>query len=181
MHFRRILFVCATLLISLPAPLKAMAEETAPHEGGSAMPQLDPTYYASQLFWLVICGTVLYLVMSKIALPRVSRVLASRDNQVRHDLEKAARLKQEAEDIKVVYTRALRDADERAKSLNDRTIAALREKQNAALANGMVKVNERLAKTEHTIAIQKDMVMNEVEAIAQKLSATIVNELKKAA
>jgi F-type H+-transporting ATPase subunit b len=179
MRLSRAFFTFAFLLISLPS-MAQEAADAAP-EGGSTMPQLDPTWYASQLFWLVVCGAVLYFVMAKIALPRVSRVLAVRDDQVRNDLEKAARLKQEAEDIKVIYTRALRDADERAKSLTDRTIAGLREKQTAALAAGMTKVNERLAKTEQTITIQKNAVLNEVDAISQKLSATIVTELKKVA
>jgi F-type H+-transporting ATPase subunit b len=176
-------FAVSGLLISLPALAQEAVQQApeAAHEGGSTMPQLDPTWYASQVFWLVICGGFLYLVMSKIALPRISKVLTIRDDQVRHDLERAARLKQEAEDIKVVYTRALRDADERAKSLTDRTISDLRAKQNEALAKVTLQANDRLAKTEQTIATQKNTVLGEVDAVSKQLSDAIIKELGKKA
>ena len=96
------------LLLALFVPAFARAEEAS---ADSSMPQLDPTYYMSQLFWLILCGATLYWLMDKVALPRVSRMVDLRDDQVRRDLELAYKLKQQAEDVKVDYTRALRDAD----------------------------------------------------------------------
>lgn len=146
-------------------------------EGGGSMPQLDPTYFASQLFWLVISAGLMYVLMAKIALPRVAKILAVRDDQVRHDLEKAARLKQEAEDIKVSYTRALRDADERGRSLNERTLKEMRDQQTKNIEAGAARINQQISDTEKTLATQTANLLKEVDAISKNLSETVIREL----
>lgn len=206
MRFGRVFPLCLLLLVAISTPVFAQAEETAPveaqtaspelvqetapahvegavheEEGGGTMPQLDPTYYASQLFWLLIAGGLMYLMMSKVALPRVARILEVRDNQVRKDLEKAARLKLEAEDVKVTYLRALRDADERARALTERTLREIREKQDAALSEIAVRTQLKIAETEKTLLAQKEAVLIEVSAISKKLSDTIIGQLSKKA
>jgi F-type H+-transporting ATPase subunit b len=150
-------------------------------EGGGSMPQLDPTYYASQLFWLLVSGVLLYTLMAKVALPRVARIIEIRDDQVRRDLELAARLRHEAEDIKVAYTRALRDSDERARALSERTVNDIRDKQAKALEASTVSINKQISDTEQNLRLEKELALKEVPAMADKLSATIIREFKEKA
>ena len=61
------------------------------------MPQFDPSSFPSQIFWLVIFFALLYLLMSKVALPRMAAVLDRRHKAIESDLSKATALKHETE------------------------------------------------------------------------------------
>lgn len=192
MRLGRVLPFCLLLLVSAPTyaqetqtvPVESVSE-TAPveahEEGGGTMPQLDPTYYASQLFWLLVAGGLMFALMSKVALPRVAAILELRDAQVRKDLEKAAKLKLEAEEIKLSYLRALRDADERARALTERTLNEAREKQNTAINDVTVRSQKQIAETEQSLKLQKELVLTEISAISKDLSETIIDQLGKKA
>ena len=60
------------------------------------MPQFDPTMFATQLVWLAITFSILFLLMKKVALPRISQVLNERKYKNEENLEKAEQLKNEA-------------------------------------------------------------------------------------
>lgn len=60
------------------------------------MPQFDPTYFASQVFWLIVTFGILYLLMAKIALPRIGDILEVRQDRIAADLDRAEQLKREA-------------------------------------------------------------------------------------
>lgn len=196
MRFGRVISFFFLLLVLTPVHVHAQDLETVPaevqgspveaaqdhvpgpvHEEGGSMPQLDPTFYASQLFWLVVSGGLMFLLMSKVALPRISAVLEMRDNQVRKDLEKAAKLKLEAEDVKLGYLRALRDADERSRALTERTLNEVREKQSVALSELNIRTQQQIADTEATLRTQKEAVLTEVSNISKTLSETIIGKL----
>jgi F-type H+-transporting ATPase subunit b len=105
------------------------------------MPQLDVSTFVSQLFWLLLTFVPLYLVLWKIALPRVAEVLENRQNRIEHDLERAEKLKQEAEAALAAYEGELAEARGRAQT-------ALREAQQQAAAEAQQrhdKLTERLA------------------------------------
>ena len=74
------------------------------------MPQLDPTYFASQIFWLTVVFVFLYLVMSRLVLPRIGEVLEERSERIADDLDKAESLKKEAEGVIAAYEEALTKA-----------------------------------------------------------------------
>ena len=63
------------------------------------MPQLDPSTFATQLFWLFLTFTALFLIAWKVALPRMTEVLNTRQERIEGDLEKAETLKAEAEEV----------------------------------------------------------------------------------
>jgi len=63
----------------------------------AGMPQLDPTYWASQAFWLILIFTLLYLLLSKLFIPKIKGSIDDRENQIKDDLDEAQKLKTVAE------------------------------------------------------------------------------------
>ena len=67
------------------------------------MPQFEPTWYASQIFWLVIVFYILYRALKGQIIPTVAGVLADRDARIQGDLELAQRRRNELEAMKKAY------------------------------------------------------------------------------
>ena len=63
----------------------------------AGMPQLDPTYWASQAFWLILVFSILYISISKFYLPKIKDNLDNRENKIKEDLENANKFKEESE------------------------------------------------------------------------------------
>ena len=74
------------------------------------MPQLDPSTFGTQLFWLGICFVALYGVMALIVLPRISSTLQARASQLDDDLAEAEALREKAETALAAYEEALAEA-----------------------------------------------------------------------
>ena len=64
----------------------------------AGMPQLDPTYWASQAFWLILIFTLLYLALSKMFIPKIKESIDDRENKIKDDLDEAQKLKLIAEE-----------------------------------------------------------------------------------
>src|SRR3546814_6905695 len=86
--------VTAALLSSPMLVPPALAATGGSGSGG--LPQLDADTYPTQIFWLVVTFVILYLIMSKVALPRIAEVLEERQERVADDIETAERLRSEA-------------------------------------------------------------------------------------
>lgn len=104
------------------------------------MPQLVLPDFAPQLVWLAITFIVLYVVMAKVGLPRVGGIIAARKGRIDSDLEKAAKMKSEAEAVIAAYDKALAEARMQAQITLRETV----EKLNAESAERQRKVAEEL-------------------------------------
>ena len=88
-----------------------------PAEGGhGGFPPFQSQTFASQLVWLVIAFVLLYVLMSKIALPRVNAIIENRQKRIADDIADAGKLKQQSDEAVAAYEKALADA--RARALN---------------------------------------------------------------
>ena len=72
--------------------------KTALSAESGGMPQLDPEFWFSQIFWLVFTFGLLFLVLSKFILPNISSNLENRKSQILENIEKAEEQRQESED-----------------------------------------------------------------------------------
>ncbi|MDH3662047.1 MAG: F0F1 ATP synthase subunit B' [Alphaproteobacteria bacterium] len=106
------------------------------------MPQLEVSTFVSQIFWLIVCFSLLYYLLSKKALPRVAEILEARADRVRSDLDEAQRLKKDAEDALGQYEQVVAQAQNAAQAQVAETMAKLQ----AAAAEAQAKVDEKLAK-----------------------------------
>ena len=141
------------------------------------MPQLDPSLFATQLFWLFVSFLVLFLIAWKAALPRIADVLNARQNRIDGDLERAQALKSEAEDVLAAYERALADASAEAQEIHRQlaqSLAAERTKRQEELSR---KLSAQAREAESRIAGEKrragenirDAVLDVVQSAAARL------------
>jgi len=148
-----------------------------PSEGHGTFPPFQKDTFASQLFWLVITFVLLYVVMAKIALPRVGSIIEARRARVDGDLAEANRLKVQAEGAMADYEKALAEARGRAQTIAAETRDALNaeaEKKRKALDD---ELNVKLAAADQAIAATKAQAMANVRGIAVEAAAAIVARL----
>jgi F-type H+-transporting ATPase subunit b len=146
-------------------------------EHGKGFPPFDATTFASQLIWLALTFAVLYLLMSRIALPRVGAVLEHRRQRMAGDIAEAERLKGESDAAIAAYQKALADARGRAQALANEAReqqAAAAEAERKALD---VRLNARIAEAEKAIAATRESAMTNVRVIAVEAAGAIVERL----
>jgi F-type H+-transporting ATPase subunit b len=145
--------------------------------GHKEFPPFQKDTFASQLVSLVIAFVALYLIVSKIALPRVGGVLDERQNTIDGDLAEAQRLKDESDNALKAYESELAAARSRAQAIGAET----REKLNAASEAERKTLEDRLATkladAEKTIASTREAAMSNVRGIATEAAAAIVQRL----
>jgi F-type H+-transporting ATPase subunit b len=114
------------------------------------MPQLDPEFFVSQLFWLVVVFATLYFLMSKLVLPRISEVLEERQDKVDDDLARAEKLRIEAEAALTEYEEALAVAREEAAGVLKQATVEQQSAFSRKLAEQSKEAEDRIlaAKTE---------------------------------
>jgi F-type H+-transporting ATPase subunit b len=157
-----------------------MAETTAhteAHGESHAFPPFESQHYPSQLFWLALTFILLYVLMSRVALPRIGSILADRSKRIADDLAAAQRFKEQSEAADAAYQKSLADARARAQAIANET-----REQQAAQANAVNKkleaqLHEKLAAAEQSIATTRTTAMGNVSSIAAETAAAIVERL----
>lgn len=155
----------------------AAAAETQGEEAAAGLPQLDPTWWPSQLFWLAITFGVLYWLMAGRFLPALGGAIEERRDRIADDLDKASEFKQQAEDAENAYNKALADAKAKAQGIAadtradvDAEIAKLQAETDAAL-------DEQMAKAESRISDMKAEAGEKVRAAAIETTRAVVETL----
>jgi F-type H+-transporting ATPase subunit b len=157
-----------------------MAETTAHTEvpGGHAVfPPFDAQQFPSQLFWLLVTFILLYVVMAKVALPRIGSIFEERNKLVSDDLAEAERFKEKSDAANAAYQQSLADAHAHAQSI----VNTMRERQAAAAEKSNKELDEqfrvRLAGAEATIAKTRQDAMTHTTEIAAEVAEAIVKRL----
>lgn len=153
---------------------------TAALEGvgpGKAFPPLDPTGVTPQLFWLALTFGLLYLLLQRFALPRVSEVIEERRERIDRDLAKAEALKAETEQALASYERALGEARVSANAIVKEMQAKLTAEVDAERARLDAEVAGQVAAAEARIAQGRAKAMGSVGEIASETARAIVAKL----
>jgi len=109
-------------------------------EGG--MPQLNPDYWVSQIFWVILIFGTLYVILWKTILPKINENLENRKSQILTDLSDAQKLKDQSEKKISEYNKILSDAKQDAKKILDET----RKKVNRDIENKKNQFNKKYKK-----------------------------------
>ena len=149
----------------------------AEHAASGGLPQLDGSTYASQLFWLAIVFTLLYLVLSRVFLPRISGMLEDRRDRIADDLDTAAGLKRDADKAGEELEKALAEARARAHGIADKTRAKLAEEIAADTEEAETALVEKQAKAEAAIRETTDQALAQVRDVATDAATAIVERL----
>lgn len=157
-------------------PTHATTEAT-PAQHKSGFPPFKADTFASQLLWLAVCFVILYVIVARFALPRMSAILASRRAKIEADFAEAARMKGEADAAVAAHEKALADAHARAHALATTTRERLAAESEAHRESVEHELNQRLALSDKTIAASKTAAMANVRGIAVDTAGAIVARL----
>jgi F-type H+-transporting ATPase subunit b len=148
-------------------------------EGGhkAPFPPFQKDTFASQLVSLLIAFVALYLIVSKIALPRVGGVLDARQNAIDGDLTEAQKLKDASDDALKAYEAELASARSRAQAISAETRDRLNAASEAERKTLEDRLSVKLAEAEKTIASTREAAMRNVRGIAADAAAAIVQRL----
>jgi F-type H+-transporting ATPase subunit b len=164
-----------------------MAEGHGEHKGATAHTEADgghkefPPFqkdtFASQLVSLAIAFVALYLIVSKIALPRVGAVIDERQDTIEGDLAAAQKLKDESDGALKAYESELAAARSRAQAIGAETREKLNAVSEAERKTLEGRLSQKLADAEKTIASTREAAMSNVRGIATDAAAAIVQRL----
>jgi F-type H+-transporting ATPase subunit b len=147
----------------------------AAHEAGSAgMPQLDFSTFPNQIFWLVVTLVVIYLVLSRVALPRISSVLAERKGTITNDLSAAEDLKQKAVEAEKAYNDALARARTEAAKIVAEAKAEIQKDLDSATAKADAEIAAKASESEQRIGEIKAGALEAITEVAKDTAKELV-------
>jgi F-type H+-transporting ATPase subunit b len=144
---------------------------------GRVFPPFQKDTFASQLVSLLIAFVALYLIVSRIALPRVGSVIDERQNRIEGDLAEAQKLKDQSDSALKAYENELAAARSRAQAIGAETREKLNAASEAERKTLEQQLSVKLADAEKTIASTREAAMGNVRSIAADAAAAIVQQL----
>jgi F-type H+-transporting ATPase subunit b len=143
----------------------------------AGMPQLDPTYWASQAFWLILIFTLLYLALSKIFIPKIKESIDDRENKIKDDLDEAQKLKNLAEQKLGEYNLSI----ENAKKDVQKIIFENKDKLNSEVQNKKKKfekeIENEIKSAEKEIENLKKDSLGSISAISEEIASKVIEKI----
>ena len=163
-----------------------MATDTQDAAGQAAdaapgMPQLDFSTFGNQIFWLVVTLVAIYLILSRIALPRIAEVLAQRQDRISDDLSAAENLKGQALAAEEAYNQALAEARVEAQRIVAAAKTEMQVELDAAIAQADTEIAAKTAVSESAIAEIRAGALESVGLVAVETAAAVVAAIGGAA
>lgn len=141
------------------------------------MPQLEFHDWAPQLIWLAISFVTLYLIMARVAIPRIGTVIEERRDRIATDLDQAEQLKKDTEEAIAAYEQALAEARAKAHAIAQETRDKLSAEVEAERTEVEAKIADKTAEAEARIHASKSAALAHVNEVAADTAEAIVKEL----
>jgi F-type H+-transporting ATPase subunit b len=156
-----------------------MATETngAVTEHAQGMPQLDFSTFPNQIFWLVVSIVVIYLILQRVALPRIASVLADRSASIQRDLDKAEDYKRLAVEAEEAYNKALADARAEAQEIVKAAREEIQKDLDVAIAKADAEIAAKSAESEKAITDIRKSAMKSVKTVAGNVAVDVVEAI----
>ena len=152
-----------------------LKEVFAAESGG--MPQLNPEFWISQIFWLTLTFGILYIVLSKLILPKISANLELRKSQIQDNIEAAEKQRKDSESKLKEYDDIIFKSKLEAKNIfkdsREKVIKDINNKKET-LEN---QINEEIKKAEKEIEVVKQSAPGKINKIAIEASSELVKKL----
>ena len=144
---------------------------------GAGMPQLDPTYWASQIFWLILVFSILYISIAKFYLPKIKKNLDDRDNKIKEDLDEANSLKNLSEEKIKEYEVILENSKKEvtkilleSKNKLDKDIKNKKETMQKEIESEIVEAQKDI------LDLKKNSI-NSIRSISQEITSNIIEKM----
>ena len=143
----------------------------------AGMPQLNPEFWISQIFWLVAIFSILYLIISKIFLPKITYSIENRKSRIINDLDEAQKLKEKAEGKLNEYNLIIENSKKEAKKITEDNKKKLDKdiEEKKKIFDG--EIEKELEATEKEIKNLKKNSLPSITEIAAKTSTEIMREV----
>ena len=143
----------------------------------AGMPQLDPTYWASQGFWLVLVFTILYISIAKFYLPKIKNNLDDRENKIKDDLNSANKFKELSELKLKEYEKILENSKKEVIKIHIESKNKL-DKDIRAKKDIMEKeIETEITKTQKEIIELKKNSISDIQNISKDLASNIIENI----
>ena len=150
----------------------------------AGMPQLDPTFWASQAFWLVLVFLILYVLTSKFYLPKIKNNLEDRENKIKEDLENANKFKEDSETKLKEYEKIIEKAKREvtkihldSKNTLNKNIQEKKEVMEKEIENEISKAQKEILELKkNSISSIQEISVNITSNIIEKISGEKLNE-----
>ena len=162
---------CFSLILAI------LAKPTDLFSAEAGMPQLDPTYWASQAFWLVLVFSILYISISKFYLPKIKNNLDNRENKIKEDIEDANKFKELSEAKLKEYEKVLENAKKEvikihmdAKNVLDKDIKSKKEIIEK-------EIEKEILKAQKEISELKKNSLSDIHKISESIASDIIENI----
>ena len=143
----------------------------------AGMPQLDPTYWASQAFWLILVFSILYVSISRFYLPKIKDNLDNRENKIKEDLENANKFKEQSEDKLKEYEIILENAKKEvnkilfeSKNILDKNIQSKKQSMEK-------EIEKEIARAQQEIIELKKKSISSIQNISENIASNIIENI----
>ena len=161
--------------LSLLIALAAIKIDVNAAEAG--MPQLDPTYWASQAFWLILIFTILYISISKFFLPKIKDNLDDRENKIKDDLENANKFKDQSEAKMREYDVIIENAKKEVAKIHFESKNVL-DKDIQSKKDAMEKeIEKEILKAQKELSELKKNSISSIQSISGSLVSNIIENI----
>ena len=143
----------------------------------AGMPQLDPTYWASQAFWLILVFTVLYISISKFYLPKIKDNLDNRENKIKEDIDNANKFKEQSEAKMREYAIILENAKKEVAKIHFESKNVL-DKDIQSKKDAMEKeIDREILKAQKEISELKKNSISSIQIISGSIVSNIIENI----
>jgi len=147
------------------------------HAGDKVFPPFDPTYFPSQIFWLLVSFFALYFILAQVLLPRIGETIEERNNRIADDLDTASRMQREAEDAEKAYERALADAKAKAHNIAETTRKSVDEELTVEAEAAEEQFTRKQAEADQRIRTIKTAALGKIDDVAADTVGEIIAKL----
>ena len=145
--------------------------------GSAGMPQLDFSTFGNQIFWLAVSLVAIYLILTKVALPRISGILANRAGTIQGHVTKAEELKALAAEAQKAYDESLASARSEAAKIAQAARDAFKAELATATAEADAKIAARAAQSEQAIGEIRASSIENIGLVARDTAEALVAAL----